>query len=303
VRPRFVLPVLLAAAVGAVLLAVPGTRSLLAPRAPAATPSAVPPRRPVHVAGQPPPPGPVLRAPAGPLAVPQTWFFGWALLDRGSGTVAGSDNRDTGANTTESMIKPWLAADYLRRAGTAGRRPSQQELGELATMIIRSDDTAAEKYYRLGGATAVIDRLVTLCGLTHTSAYDYWWSLTSMSPADSVRMGQCLADGTAAGPQWTGWLLDTMRHVTGTVSDQQVSTGGGRWGIVDGLPPVLAGDLALKNGWTRTGADGLWHVNCLGISSKWILSVMLRYPIARGLQYGAGICAAVTRQLLYTPDI
>jgi len=147
------------------------------------------------------------------------------------------------------------------------------------------------------------DRLVTLCGLTHTSAYDYWWSLTSMSPADSVRMGQCLADGTAAGPQWTGWLLDTMRHVTGTVSDQQVSTGGGRWGIVDGLPQVLAGDLALKNGWTRTGADGLWHVNCLGISSKWILSVMLRYPIARGLQYGAGICAAVTRQLFYTPDI
>ncbi len=305
-RVRVALVACLAGLLGLALLAVPRVRAVLSRTAPAPAASlvmAVPPARDVHVAAQPAPPGPALRAPASPLAVPQTTFFGWALLDRRTGVVTGSANQSTGTNTTESMIKPWLAADFLRRASAAGRQPTQRDLAELSTMITRSDDNLAEKYYLLGGANATIARLVTQCKLTGTKAYNYWWSLTQMTPADVVRMGLCLADGTAAGPEWTEWLTVAMRHVTGTVSDQHATTGGGRWGIVDGLPASLAADLALKNGWTRTGTDGLWHLNCLGIHPLWVLAAMVRYPIARGLQYGADICATVTRQLVYTPDL
>jgi hypothetical protein len=119
-----------------------------------------------------------------------------------------------------------------------------------------------------------------------------------MTPRDAVRMGGCVADGTAAGSRWTPWVLQQMRSVEGGVDDQQPTTGGGWWGIVDGLPASLTDGLAVKNGWTPIAADGDWHVNNLAIADDWVLVVMVRYPITKGLGYGADICSSVARQLL-----
>lgn len=221
-------------------------------------------------------------------------FLGWGLHDRATGVITGSNLSQT--SSTESMIKTWLVADYLRQAND----PSEYHL-QLAGQAIRwSDDNAAESLYQLSGGDASIERLISMCGLVDTTVYEGWWSRTQMSPRDVLKLGQCLADGTAAGPRWTAWLIDEMRHVEGTAApeDQERTRGGGRWGIIDGVPAESADQVALKNGWTSIGADGNWHLNCLAFTDEWTLAVMMRYPDELGLSYGVGVCENVARQLL-----
>src|SRR5205814_2121531 len=74
---------------------------------------------------------------------------------------------------------------------------------------------AAEDVYELDGSDAVMRRMVSTCGLTETTSVDGWWSRTGVSARDAVRLGACVADGRAAGPQWTDWLLGQMRQVRG----------------------------------------------------------------------------------------
>jgi len=135
--------------------------------------------------------------------------------------------------------------------------------------------------------------------------YVGWWSFTRMSPRDAVRLGDCIADGTAAGPKHTEYLLDEMSKVRGSsaAKDQKARSGGGRWGIIDGLPQSIVGQgpVSMKNGWTPLNYDGNWHVNCLAVTDGWSLAVMLRYPQKSGLDYGAQVCASVTSQLV-TPQ-
>lgn len=231
-----------------------------------------------------------------PVAVESPGFWSWAVLDRATGQIAGRQGR-TGTNTTESMIKAWIVADHLRRYVERGEQPPRRvrELGRAA--IRHSDDAAAQTLYVEGGGDQVIQRLIDFCGLTGTTIYPGWWSRTEMTARDAVRMGLCLADGRAAGPEWTGWVLAQMRQVRGTV-DPADQPHGGRWGIIDALPAALAGQVAIKNGWTAIAADRSWHVNCLAIAPEWILAVQARYPVGLGLAHGAGVCRDVARQVL-----
>lgn len=269
-----------------------GDKAMRVPDSSSPSPSASP-----TPSAKPPAPAPV--EPKVQVTTPDADFFGWALLNRRSGTITGSDNRVGGTSSTESMIKVWIVSDYLRQL-PAGTELDATTSTELAAAIVHSDDNAAEKYYRLGGGNAMVQRMISMCGLTDTTWYDGWWSRTEMSPQDAVRLGLCVADGTAAGA-WTPWVLTQMRSVQGGVADQQETTGGGRWGIIDGVPATVAGALAIKNGWTAIGSDGDWHVNNLAISDDWVLAVMVRYPIAKGLQYGADVCATLARQVLTDP--
>jgi hypothetical protein len=256
-----------------------------------------------QIVAQPAPPLPRLAVPANAALIKapsSTSFFGWAFLDRATGTITGSANSATGTNSTESMVKAWITGDYLRLVEAAGKTPSDATLNELTLMIIDSNDNMAEKYYEADGANAVIQRMITMCGLTHTTIFPYWWSKTQMTPQDAVRYGKCVGDGVAAGPKWTPWLLDTMKHVRGGVGDQiSVTRQGGHWGIIDGLPANLVPDTSIKNGWTVYG-DG-WHVNCMAINPGWVLNVMVR--INSNLQSAANVCKSVAQQLTITPDI
>jgi hypothetical protein len=234
-----------------------------------------------------------------PVSVRGTVFFGWSLLNRQTGAVAGSGNRDSGTNSTESMIKAWIASDYLRRLDAAGRTPTATALHELTLMIIDSNDNMAQKYYVIDGGNAVVQRLISMCGLKETTVYNGWWSKTRMTPADAVRYGSCVASGKAAGKRWTPWILKTMTQVRGGVNYQQATTGGGRWGIIDALPVAMVTTTSIKNGWTAY--QGVWHVNCMAIQKDWVLAVMMRYPSGDGLRFGANVCASVTRQLTDPP--
>ncbi|WP_117209664.1 serine hydrolase [Allorhizocola rhizosphaerae] len=221
-------------------------------------------------------------------------FLGWAMYDRHTGVLTGANMSET--SSTESMVKAWLVADYLRDA----RAPSDYHLKQASEAIRWSDDDAAQILYEARGGNASIERMISVCGLVDTEVHDGWWSRTQMSPRDAIKLGECLADGTAAGPDWTEWLLSEMRNVQGTAApeDQQKTRGGGRWGIIDGVPVDSAPSVALKNGWTSIGADGNWHLNCLALTGDWTMSVMMRYPDELGLEYGAGICRQIAHRLL-----
>lgn len=247
----------------------------------------------LRIAAQPAPPQPALAA--RPVTVSASGFFSWALLDRQTGTMAGSANYTTGTNTTESMIKAWITSDYLRTLGD--KKPTPQRLAQLTRMIRDSDDKAAQDIYRVGGGNTVIRRAISICGLTDSVIRPGWWSGTKVTARDAVRLGQCIADGRAAGPKWTEWVLNEMRQVRGGLD---VEPSGGRWGILDGLPPELAREVSIKNGWTMLFADGMWHVNCLAIHEDWVLAVLSRYPGNLGKAYGASLCKQVTEQLVST---
>ncbi|MFC0007859.1 hypothetical protein [Micromonospora siamensis] len=232
-------------------------------------------------------------------------FFSWALLDRTTGKISGAPNL-TSTSSTESMIKVWIVSDYLRQLGD--QEPPADMRQNVVTAIRDSNDDAANALYKAAGGSAGIDRMIAMCGLTDTHpgtvpGYLGWWSFTQMSPRDAVRLGDCVADGTAAGPKWTGLVLDEMSKVRGTVDEQQKRSGGGRWGIIDGLPSSITDQtrVSIKNGWTPLQYDGNWHVNCLAVTDKWSLAVMMRYPTENGLTYGAKVCASVAAQLV-TPQ-
>ena len=248
---------------------------------------------------------------ARPVRVKVDGFLTWALLDRRTGDITGSPNiRAT--NSTESMIKVWIVADFLRRSADRDIEPSRQRLAQGRTAIRDSDDGAAQSLYVAGGRDAVVSRMIRMCRLTDTKIAGPrglgdrgWWSYTRMSARDAVRLGECVKNGTAAGSRWTKWVLDQMSKVRGTTApeDQQARRGGGRWGIIDGLPKAITDrePIAIKNGWTLINADGQWHLNCLAVADEWVLAVLMRYPGARGLDYGAGVCRTVAAQLV-TPQ-
>jgi hypothetical protein len=70
-------------------------------------------------------------------------FQSWALLDTRTRKISGSANSAQTSDTV-SMVKGWLAADFLRRAAQQGEKPSAARLNTLSIMIRDSDNDAAE---------------------------------------------------------------------------------------------------------------------------------------------------------------
>lgn len=206
----------------------------------------------------------------------------WTLLDVADGAVLAEHWCLGCTNYTASTVKVWLAGDALNRAGP---HPPTNVLRDVDAAIIDSDNTAATRLFRAGGADRGLWRMVHNCHLMRTLPSTAWGE-TQMASSDLAMLGVCTAHGDVAGPA-TPLLLDRMRHVRGT----------GRFGPVDALPGA---DVALKNGWLLV--DGNWQVNCLAIiDGTWSLGILTRYPAELGLAHGAQLCADVTRQLATSP--
>jgi hypothetical protein len=217
-------------------------------------------------------------------------FLSWAYLDRRDGTVVGSANM-AATSDTASMVKAWIAADYLRRSAERGTTPPAADKADIETMIRDSDNAAADRIIAtIGGATESIGRLATMCQLSDVQPGPKWGN-TVISARDAARMGDCLADGRAAGAQWTPYVLELMRQVRGE----------GDFGIRKAFPPIQQPQIAIKNGWALRAEDGTLHVNCLAIGDTWVLAVLQRYPshgdMAADMAHADGVCQDVTRRL------
>ncbi len=215
-----------------------------------------------------------------------TGYWSWAYLDFTTGALSGSTPPNTTSDTA-SMSKAWVAADYLRRAAENNRQPSSTTIAELSTMIRDSDTTHTYEYHVANGNLSSIQRMIKLCGLSDSKGTPNSWSLTQMSSRDVTRLGKCIADGRAAGPKWTAWLLNEMRNVRGA----------GRFGIIEALPTGVATTTAIKNGWLARD-DGQWHIACMAVGESWSIGVLARYPASLGKDYGARICREVAEQLM-----
>jgi len=218
-------------------------------------------------------------------------WYAWSVLDRRTGELTGSPNMAE-TSTTASMIKAWVVADQLRRTDRAGERPSDSELHDLSLIIRESNNELTHELWDTLGGTDSITRLIRTCELTDSSASDdTFWSRTRLSARDTARLGGCIADGTAAGPRWTKWLLEEMRQVHGL----------GDFGIREAFPAAQRAGIAIKNGWVerteRDGEDEI-HVNCLAVADEWTMGVMLRYPKDLGYEYGMAGCEKITAALL-----
>jgi hypothetical protein len=252
---------------------------------------------PMSIPSPTPPPLPELRFNPASLTVKATGFLAWALMDRRTGEIWGSPTR-TDTTWPASMIKAWLASDFLRRTAEKNRKPSTATLAELDQMIRDSDNQAAQDIYRRNGGTSSIKRLIEMCALTDTTPDRRGWSFTNISAQDTVRMADCIGDGVAAGPDWTSWVLTEMRTVRL-----------GDFGIRNALPAAEAATVSIKNGWLHYDDDNNWHVNCMAVADSWAMAVLQRYPghgqWASDFKQGRDVCKEVATQLLnpkYAPE-
>jgi hypothetical protein len=288
-----------ARALGALLAAVLLTATTLAAVAPGSTGRREPPAAAVPtfidrpplpgIAGGPDPLDRLGAAPVGEAAMPADEFVGWALFDQRARTISGSGNMAT-TSTTASMVKVWLAADYLRLTAESGGEPSPSRLDELTLMVRDSDNEIAEELFEELGEHESIERLVATCGLLDARVVPNQWSGTQLSPRDTALLGVCIEDGRAAGPRWTPWLLDEMRAVRGM----------GDFGIRDALPADQRSTVAIKNGWVIRDSQDAWHVSCLAIGDGWTMGVMVRYPAELGQEHGAEACRSLAAEHLAT---
>ncbi|MEU5941835.1 hypothetical protein ABZ807_22225 [Micromonospora sp. NPDC047548] len=215
-------------------------------------------------------------------------WYAWSVLDTRTGKIIGSQNMDE-TSTTASLIKSWIVADYLRKAAESGQTPSDAKLADATRIIRDSDNTRAEQFYNSVGRSASIKRLISICKTTDSSpAADGGWSRTNLSPRDTARLGACIADGRAAGPKWTEWLLNEMRQVRGA----------GDFGIRKAFPAAEQKTIAIKNGWIDRTREQEMHINCLAIGDNWTMGVMVRYPIGMGYEYGMKNCQKITEAVL-----
>ncbi|WP_196279188.1 hypothetical protein, partial [Catellatospora vulcania] len=219
------------------------------------------------------------------IKITTSGWYSWALMDRTTGEIVGSKNMHE-TNMTASMIKAWLAADYLRRSAEAGRTPSAARMAEIRVMIRDSENGPASTLWNELGGRATITRLISICKLTDSAAGPDW-SKTQLSARDTCRIAHAIGTGTAAGPTWTDYLVREMRAVRGY----------GNFGIRRAFPAAEQPKIAIKNGWVWRGAPyGFYNVNCLALGDDWTMAVLNRYS-SGGETVGANIAKSVATQL------
>lgn len=233
------------------------------------------------------PPWTLAQVDATRLVTTDVEWHAWAVMDQRSGTIVGSEHASE-ASRTCSVIKVWLAADFLRQAAERGQQPSEARLAQLSKMIRDSDNAIATQIFSELGGQPSFQRLHQICKLAEYTPNDSWGQ-AAMSARDMCRLATATATGVAAGPQWTPWLLDEMRNVRE-----------GLWGVRTHMTPEQAAQTPIKNGWDTTQATKTWNLNNLVAAAGWSMAVMVRYPIGHpeGQKYGELKVNEISGQLL-----
>ncbi|GIH09999.1 hypothetical protein Rhe02_80660 [Rhizocola hellebori] len=215
-------------------------------------------------------------------------WFSWALMDRKNGAIIGSPNYNQ-TNRACSMIKTWIAADYLSQAKT----PTKTRLDQITIMIRDSDSLTADDIMDELGRLKSFNRMKAVCKTTDFTPGSSW-SKAVISARDTCRLADTVAAGRVANAEWTNWLLDLMRNVRR-----------GSWGVRAAFPPEVQAKMAIKNGWDTTSAKSEYHANCLAVTDRWSMAVLTRYPLSvkANETHGAAIAESIAKQLLERPEL
>jgi hypothetical protein len=213
-------------------------------------------------------------------------WLSWSLVDTARDRRVGSANSDTDRTNSESSIKAWIAADYLRVAQAEGRAVTSSERADIAAMVRSSDNAAAQRLYEAIGRDAILRHLRSVCGVTVATSTPGYWSLTQITAVDATRIFTCVLRSAPAYPGGDDLLTD-LRSVDPDDA----------FGIKAGLPPTTT--VSMKNGWMpHSSTTGEWNVNCVAAWDDYVLAVLTRYPVDRPLAYGADVCRDVTAALV-----
>ena len=210
-------------------------------------------------------------------------WLSWSLADSAGDRRVGSANSSTERTNAESSMKAWITTDFLRIAGDRGRSVRASDRADIDAAIRRSDDEAAERLYRRSGADQVLRDLNSVCGVAVSTTKRGYWSSSQITAADATTI--LTASSTRASYPGGDEIVTDLRSVEPDDA----------FGIPQALPAGTT--FAVKNGWTAHAATGKWNVNCVAAWDHYTLAVMVRYPIARKLDYGAGVCRDVTTTL------
>ena len=238
------------------------------------------------IAGQPSPAEPAADVFLSGITTPRDGdeglWMSWSLVDTARERRVGSANSDTDRTNSESSIKAWIAADYLRVVQAEGRAVTAAERADIAAMVRSSDNAAAQRLYGALGGDAILRHLRSVCGVTVSTATPGYWSLTQITAVDATRIFACVLRTAPAYPGGNDLLTD-LRSVDPDDA----------FGIKAGLPPTET--VSLKNGWMpHSSTTGKWNVNCVAAWDDYVLAVLTRYPVDRPLTYGADVCRDVT---------
>ncbi len=245
-----------------------------------------------RVAGHPAPAGPAVAVAdvgvdvggdvtATPRDADEGLWLSWSLVDTVRDRRIGSANSATERTNAESSIKAWIAADYLRAAHAEGRVVTGSERADIAAAVRRSDNAATQQLYGALGGDVILRDLHAVCGVDVETSTPGYWSLTQISAVEATRIFACVLRTAADLPGGDGLLAD-LRNVDAADA----------FGIKAALPPTAT--VAVKNGWMPHTTTGEWNVNCVAGWDDHVLAVLTRYPVERGLSYGADVCRDVT---------
>jgi hypothetical protein len=188
----------------------------------------------------------------GDFAVGVTEVDGTAVATYDSG--AGDDEFDTA-----SIVKVDILAALLLNAQTRGTSLTAEQRGLATAMIEWSDNDAALALWNTLGRAPGLEAANAALGLGHTSGGPgELWGLTRTTAGDQLALLRAVfagsGDSSPLSAASRAYIVDLMRSV---IAEQ-------RWGVSAADSGAGSGGYALKNGWLRRTATGLWDINSIG---------------------------------------
>lgn len=177
--------------------------------------------------------------------------FSVAVLNVETGESAsyGGDSFDTA-----SIVKVDIVAALLHQAQVEGRTLTARERTLAKAAIERSDNASATALFNAIGGEAGLEEFNRLIGLTDTDVgSNGYWGLTQTTAADQLTLLQVVFGADSV---LTSESQAYEQSLMADVIDSQ------RFGVSAAADD--AADAALKVGYLRRSATGLWDVNSIG---------------------------------------
>ncbi|MET9514033.1 serine hydrolase [Streptomyces sp. NPDC002994] len=190
----------------------------------------------------------VLAKAVGPVAADTDASVSVGVLDLESGDAAVYGDE---AYDTASIVKADILAALLLRAQDTGRVLTAREKAHARDMIVNSDNASATALWHAIGGSEGLDAANKRLGLTSTEGGDgERWGLTQTTAKDQLTLlGAVFGKESELDEQSRAYIQGLMKQIT-SGQDWGVSAAGDGW--------------ALKNGWLRRSATGLWDINSIG---------------------------------------
>ncbi|MGW6933640.1 hypothetical protein ACWGE0_26540 [Lentzea sp. NPDC054927] len=167
----------------------------------------------------------------------------FAVFDRRTGrtTIAWGEHKQF---RSASVVKILIALDYLEKRGPDAEIPPA-DLARLVPMLRSSDDYAASELWVLEGWEKIVERMIVKLGLEDTAppVNVGFWGYTALSASDVVKIYRYVLD--EAHPKFRDFIMGNLHQATKCATDGFDQS--------FGLPSVVHGEVAYKQGWSRFG--------------------------------------------------